>query len=203
MAWEFDPMPFVNARYSEMPMLLRFAAANLREAKNWQRKLRQTLTKLLGGFPKERCPLDPKVLDVKELTTRTDDDRLVPYRRETITFQSRHGLTVFGYFLKPISDNERLPVVICLPGHGRGVDDIVGINEDGSLREKWGGYQRDFALQCVANGFAALAIEQLGFGHRREENAGDKVQECHLVNPLPAQRCFWARRWWLGEFGMS
>lgn len=81
-------------------------------------------------------PLDPKVLDVKELTTRTDDDRLVPYRRETITFQSRHGLTVLGYFLKPISDNERLGRD--LPsGHGRGVDDIVGINEDGSLREKW------------------------------------------------------------------
>jgi dienelactone hydrolase len=71
--------------------------------------------------------------------------------------------------------------VICLPGHGRGVDDIVGINEDGSLRERWEGYQRDFALQCVANGFAALAIEQLGFGHRREENArrqGAGVSSC-------------------------
>jgi dienelactone hydrolase len=181
MAWEFDPMPFVNARYDEMPMLLRFAATNLKEAKKWQRKLRQTLTKLLGGFPKERCPLEPKVLEIKELTTRTDDDRLIPYRRETITFQSRHGLTVFGYFLKPISDNEKIPVVICLPGHGRGVDDIVGINEDGSLRERWEGYQRDFALQCVANGFAALAIEQLGFGHRREENArrqGAGVSSC-------------------------
>lgn len=181
MVWEFDPMTFVNACYDRMPMQLRFNARNMKEALRWQRRLRQTLVKLLGGFPKERCPLEPQVLEVKDLTIRSDNDELVPYRRETITFQSRENLKVFGYFLKPISDSEKLPVVICLPGHGRGVDDIVGINEDGSLRERWGGYQRDFALQCVANGFAALAIEQLGFGHRREEKArrqGASVSSC-------------------------
>ncbi|MFN3422441.1 MAG: alpha/beta hydrolase family protein, partial [Armatimonadota bacterium] len=126
MAWEFDPMPYVNARYGEMPMKLKFAATDLKEARKWQQKLRRTLTELLGGFPKEKCPLEPKVLEVRELTTRTDNDQVIPYRRETIAFQSRPGLIVFGYFLKPLSDNEKLPVVICLPGHGRGVDDIVG-----------------------------------------------------------------------------
>ena len=184
MRWEFDPMPYANFRYSEMPLQLRFKATNLKEARQWQRKLKRTLTKLLGGFPRERCPLQPQVLWVRELATHTDANHVVPYQRETLTFQSRHGLTVFGYFLKPLSNNGKLPVVICLPGHGRGVDDIVGINEDGSLREKWEGYQRDFALQCVANGFAAFAIEQLGFGHRREENARRQGPGASSCQPL-------------------
>ncbi len=181
---EFDPMPFALAQYAAMPMALRFAATTRKEARAWQRKLRRTLLRLLGGFPKERCPLEPQVLEVRELTTRTDDDCLIPYRRETVTFQSRPNLTVFGYFLKPLTNGDKLPVVICLPGHGRGVDDIVGINEDASLRERWGGYQRDFALQCVAHGFAALAIEQLGFGHRREERARQKGADVSSCQPL-------------------
>ncbi len=184
MEWEFDPMLHLYARYAEMPLALRFGATSSKEARSWQQRLRRTLKKLLGGFPKERCPLNPQVLEVRTLTTRTDNDRVVPYHRETLTFQSREGLTVFGYFLKPLPDATKLPVVICLPGHGRGVDDIVGINEDGSLRERWEGYQRDFALQCVAHGFAALAIEQLGFGHRREEKARQQGAGASSCQPL-------------------
>ena len=64
-----------------------------------------------------------------------------------------------------------VPSSLCLHGHGRGVDDIVGIEEDGTMRSEYGGYQNDFALQCVDHGYAALAIEQFGFGHRRDEAA--------------------------------
>lgn len=184
MAWEFDPMPYAQVRYEETERKLAFRAKTVSEARSWQRKLRQTLTNLLGGFPKERFPLDPKSLEVQELTTQTNDGRIVAYRREAITFQSRPKLTVFGYFLKPLHDTDKLPVVICLPGHGLGVDDIVGINEDGSLRKEWGGYQRDFALQCVANGFGALAIEQLGFGHRRGEEARKSGAGASSCQPL-------------------
>jgi hypothetical protein len=61
--------------------------------------------------------------------------------------------------------------MICLPGHGRGVDDIVGIDEKGQDRTDKAGYQHDFALQVVEHGMAAVAIEQLGFGCRRDEKA--------------------------------
>lgn len=181
---EFDPTPFALARYAEVQQRLAFRARNLRDAKAWQHKLRRTLTRLLGGFPQTPCPLRPQVLEVLELVTRTDDGQSVRYRRETLTFQSRPNLAVFGYFLSPLPDGDKLPVVICLPGHGRGVDDIVGINEDGSLRERWDGYQRDFALQCVAHGFAALAIEQLGFGHRRDEAARQRGPTVSSCQPL-------------------
>ena len=57
--------------------------------------------------------------------------------------------------------------VICIPGHGRGVDDIVGIDENGKDRTGKPGYQHDFAIQAVEHGLAAVAIEPMAFGHRR------------------------------------
>ncbi len=39
------------------------------------------------------------------------------------------------------------------------------------MRKELGGYQMDFALQCVKHGYAALAIEQFGFGRRRDQRA--------------------------------
>jgi hypothetical protein len=58
--------------------------------------------------------------------------------------------------------------MICLPGHGRGVDDIVGVDDRGGNRTDKDGYQRDFAIQCVEHGMAAVAIEQMAFGCRRD-----------------------------------
>ena len=91
-------------------------------------------------------------------------------------FQSRPHANIFGYFLspKPLDSSTPNPTILCLAGHGRGVDDIVGIEEDGTLRSEYGGYQNDFALQCVANGYTVLAIEQFGFGHRRDPIAHEK-----------------------------
>jgi hypothetical protein len=58
--------------------------------------------------------------------------------------------------------------MICLPGHGRGVDDIVGIDDKGHDRSDKSGYQHDFAIQVVEAGMAAVAIEPMAFGCRRD-----------------------------------
>lgn len=171
---QFDTLAFTHDIYAKNKPELAFDAENLTEAQAWQIKLRRKLIQLLGGFPKERCELKAEIVGTADFPA---------YTRQTVSFQSRKNpdLSVFGYFLLPKSPNSvsipetlsltPLPVVICLPGHGRGVDDIVGINEDGSQRKEYGGYQNDFALQCVDNGLAALAIEQFAFGHRRDERA--------------------------------
>lgn len=159
---QFDTLAFTHDIYAKNKPELAFDAKSLTEAQAWQIKLRRKLIQLLGGFPKERCELKAEIVGTADFPT---------YTRQTVSFQSRKNLSVFGYFLLPKEANLPLPVVICLPGHGRGVDDIVGINEDGSQRQEYGGYQNDFALQCVDNGLAALAIEQFAFGHRRDERA--------------------------------
>jgi hypothetical protein len=58
--------------------------------------------------------------------------------------------------------------MICIPGHGRGVDDLVGIDDQGRDRTDKSGYQHDFAIQMAEAGIAAVAIEPMGFGCRRD-----------------------------------
>ena len=157
-----DSLVFSQDLYCRNRPALGFSATNKEDAGLWQRRLRRKLVQLLGGFPQQKCALRPCVLKSKTFPG---------YRREEVIFESRDNLSVFAYFLVPAGFTPPGPVVICLPGHGRGCDEIVGIEEDGTQRAEYGGYQNDFALQCVGNGFAALAVEQLAFGRRRDETA--------------------------------
>lgn len=154
----FDSLAWTRKRYEEMPRRLAFRARNRREALAWQRRLRAKLVDLLGGFP-PRTPLRPQVLEKREFGAFT---------RESVIFESRPGLGVFGYFLLPRDRPHPRPALICVPGHGRGADDIAGIDEKGQERDRKGPYQYDFAVQAAERGFAAFAIEPLGFGCRRD-----------------------------------
>ena len=162
MAQQLDTLDFSLASYADSERTLAFHASGRAEAEAWQRELRSSLVDLIGGFPAEPCPLLPRVTERVEFRT---------YTRETVYFQSRPDSTVVGYLLTPKPLRAPAPAVLCLHGHGRGVDDIVGIREDGTMRSRRGGYQKDFALQCVRRGYVVLAIEQLGFGHRRDAAA--------------------------------
>ena len=116
----------------------------------------------LGGW--ERPPLEPALVETRQLDG---------YRRESVTFTTRPGLRAFGYFLVPDDCSPGRPAVLCLPGHGRGVDSIVGIAPDGSQRplDRPDEYAQDFALQCVAHGYPTFALELPGFGRRRDAEA--------------------------------
>ncbi len=164
---ERDTLAFTHQLYTETPRQLAFQATTIAEAEAWQVELRAKLRELVGGFPEDKCDLQPEVLETREFPS---------YIRETVQFKSRPHSVIFGYFLSPKHFNSSTlnPTILCLAGHGRGVDDIVGIEEDGSMRAEWGGYQNDFALQCLAQGYSVLAIEQFGFGHRRDAVAHQK-----------------------------
>ena len=157
-----DSLEYSVARCEKIVPAMTFNASSRAEAVAWQRNLRRKLFQLLGNLPAQREPLRARVLRTEQMDG---------YRREQILFWSRPELQVFGYLLVPDALRSRGPAMICLPGHGRGVDDIVGIDKEGKQRKRYGGYQNDFALQCVSHGLAALAIEQLGFGHRRDDAA--------------------------------
>ena len=159
---KLDSLGFSLDVYGETPRSLAFEASTASEAESWQDTLRARLVDLLGGFPADPCELSPRVV-------ATDEYR--SYTRETVLFNSRSNMSVFAYFLVPKGLERPLPAILCLHGHGRGVDEIVGIRRDGEMRARLGGYQKDFALQCVRRGYAVLAIEQLGFGHRRDDAA--------------------------------
>jgi dienelactone hydrolase len=155
----FDPVEYSHGLYATAPRRLRFDASTRAQAEKWQKTLRSKLTDLMGGFPSARPPLRAATLE-----TRT----FPGYTREKIVFDSQPGMTVLAYLLLPAKALRPTPVMICVPGHGRGVDDIVGIDDKGWDRTDKAGYQHDFAIQVAEAGIAALAIEPFGFGCRRD-----------------------------------
>jgi dienelactone hydrolase len=155
----FDPVAYARDTYASAPRRLRFQAGSRADAERWQKALHARLSELLGGFPADRTPLRPASLE-----TRT----FPRYTREKVVFDSRPGVSVLAYLLLPAQARRPMPVVVCIPGHGRGVDDIVGIDEHGGERTDKSGYQHDFAIQAAEAGLAALAIEPMGFGCRRD-----------------------------------
>jgi dienelactone hydrolase len=158
----FDPVAFTLDLYERAPRALQFRASQAPtpgQAETWQAALRERVIELIGGFPATKVALRPSVLE-----TRT----FPGYRREKIVFESRPGVTVLAYLLLPDKRRTPSPTMICVPGHGRGVDDIVGIDEKGADRTDKTGYQHDFAIQVAEAGMAAVAIEPMGFGCRRD-----------------------------------
>jgi len=155
----FDPVAYTHDLFAAAPRQLRFLARTRGEAEAWQKTLRAKLTELIGGFPAARSPLRPVTLETR---------RFAGYTREKIVFDSRPGVSVLGYLLFPEKAPRPAPLMICVPGHGRGVDDIVGIDEQGGDRTDKAGYQHDFAIQVAEAGIAAMAIEPMGFGCRRD-----------------------------------
>jgi dienelactone hydrolase len=159
-AKNFDPVAFTQTLYESAPLKMTFQAKTRKQAEVWQARLRPKVAELVGGFPAQKPALESQTLEVRDFPG---------YRREKVVFQGRPGSWVLGYLLTPKAGKAPHATVICVPGHGRGVDDIVGIDDKGQDRAKHDGYQFDFAIQATEHGMAALAIEPMGFGCRRDD----------------------------------
>ena len=160
---QLDSRDFSLAVYDAIRPSLSFNATSPTAAQRWRWRARRKLEELLGGLPAEKVALRAETLETKDFGT---------YTRERVVFQTREHLSAIGYLLLPKEGKRPLPAVVCLPGHGRGADDVVGIEADGTQRTTRGtGYAKDYALQCVEHGYATFALEQLGFGARRDEAA--------------------------------
>jgi len=155
----FDPVAYSRELFAAAPRQLRFQARTRAEAEAWHTRLHNKLTELIGGFPTERSPLRAAIVETRDFPA---------FRREKIVFDGRPGVTVLAYVLIPPQARTPVATMICVPGHGRGVDDIVGIDEEGRDRTDKAGYQHDFAIQVAEAGMAAVAIEPMGFGCRRD-----------------------------------
>ena len=171
----FDPVAQTREQYAAAERRLRFQARTRADAEAWQKTLHAKVTELVGGFPYERSPLRPTVLETRAFPA---------YRREKIVFDSRPGVSVLAYVLLPSSTKTPAPTMICVPGHGRGVDDIVGIDEQGRDRTDKAGYQHDFAIQVAEAGMAAVAIEPMGFGCRRDPINAQKSLSQKACDPV-------------------
>ena len=135
----------------------------------WQKKAEEKLTELLG-LPYEKC----EPLFDKEYEKELPDCKEIRF-----TFQSEQGEFVNAVMRlpkKPVC--EKPPVMICLQGHSTGMHLSFGIKkyEDDKVDAESG--DRDFALQCIKEGFAAVAIDQRCFGER----GGTPRPDCYVAS---------------------
>jgi len=170
----FDPIAYTLKLHDEAPLRLTFRAADRKQALAWQKQLRPKIVELIGGFPEKHTPLAAQTIEVKEYPG---------YRREKFVFQSRPGVGVLGYLLTPTAGKPPYAAVICIPGHGRGVDDLVGIDEKGQDRTVKVPYQYDYAVQVAEHGMAAVAIEPMSFGCRRDAKTIARSLDASVCQP--------------------
>ena len=173
---------FVTARraYCAATPTGALAFASGRDFTPWQTALRQRLGEILSLGVAEG-PLD----SVIERDSDHED-----YTMNRVRFTAEPGEHVSGYLLRPKRVTTPLPVMICLQGHSPGVHISIGRAQNAADRAAIGG-GRDIALQAVKNGWAALAIEQRGFGQRAQPGVkcnDAALRALHQGRPLTGQR---------------
>jgi dienelactone hydrolase len=116
-----------------------------------------------------------------------------------VTFRAEAGADVLAYVCLPKGVAPPYRFFICLQGHSTGMHvSIAAPREDDGASGKDEG-DRDFGLECMRRGLAALCIEQRSFGERREKmQKAVSPHGCHdatmqglmLGRTLIAQRVF-------------
>jgi len=139
---------------------LAFRATSAVEWRAWRTELTERLTSLLGGFPDHRHPLNAIV------TERVEEDAFV---RERVVFESEPGVEVPAHVLLPrgTTPGRALPAVLCLHGHGRGKDDVVGLTATPKERQqRIRTLNYDFGRRFTERGYVVLAPDARPFGER-------------------------------------
>ena len=155
-----------------------------------QAVIREKLTDLLGNIP-ERVPLDPIV----EETVEHD-----AYTERRISFAVEPEVRAVCLLCIPKLGKKKYPLAVCLQGHGKGMHVSLGRRKYESEKPDTG--DRDVAIQALKRGYAAIALDQRGFGERRTEvempigkDGGPKCQVT-AMNALMLGRTLIGERCW-------
>lgn len=126
---------------------------------SWQRKLRRKLKQLSGFISPEPIPLNARSLWKIEHKLGTI---------EKIAFTSEPYSDVLAYVSLPSNAKPPYTCMITLQGHSGGMHNCIARDREDETKVIKIEGDRDFALQCMQNGLAAISIEQRSFGLRRE-----------------------------------
>jgi hypothetical protein len=165
----FAPETCHYALLENAPRTLAFSPAV--EYPAWRAQVDATLRQLAGVMP-EPVPLDIRV----EYELRHEE-----YTERRIIFSSEPYADVPCHLLLPNTKRGPYPVVICVQGHSTGMHISLGRPKfPGDAESIAGG--RDFAVQAVREGYAALALEQRCFGEREDRRPAERRSldnRCH------------------------
>ena len=152
---------------------------------SWQKAAREKLIQLLGLDRFE------KVQDEMQIEVTEETGEMTKLR---FTFQSEEGYRVPCCLLLP-RGIEKPPVMICLQGHTTGMHISLGIEkfpkDVGTIFVN----DRDFCLQAVKQGFAAIALEQRNFGEQGGTAEGPQCRESSMTALLMGRTTIGERVW--------
>lgn len=129
------------------------------DVRGWQRRLRHALRRLVGDMPGERSELRSRRLWRRGHSLGTI---------EKIVFTSERRADVTAYVCLPKDAKPPYAFMICLQGHTSGMHHSIKVERDDETKPYKTEGDRDFGLECMRRGVAALCLEQRSFGERRE-----------------------------------
>lgn len=136
-----------------------FRYADVMKHSRWENAARAGLIRQLGIAEKlaaPRVPLAPKIIWTRKVPNGTITK---------LQLQSEKDYVMPVYLCLP-NGKGPFPVWICVQGHGTGMHASISVKWQDEKSFKYDGGDRDFALQCLEKGYAALCIEQRAFGEK-------------------------------------
>ena len=152
----FNLRPYLDGQYEAAPRAMALSPDG--DLPSAQAKLRQAFSEVLNlRLYGPRGAVAATVLETADCGD---------YTRTKLALTIAPSLTVPLYILRPAASAGKLPAVLALNGHGRGVCDILGI-DDVFGRPEGRDYQKQFAVELVKRGMLVAAPEIIGFGESR------------------------------------
>jgi dienelactone hydrolase len=155
-----NPDVWMQYLYDTSPRSLGFDESAVDDFVGWRQRFLEALAAGMGGMPSFDVPLQPEI---------TDSFKEEGYTRHRLLVQSEPAMNVPSWLLVPddIAADERRPAILALHGHGKGRDEVVGLDGgDAETAEHIRAINYDYALQFVREGYVVIAPDHRGFGER-------------------------------------
>lgn len=151
-----DFREYLLRRHATIGRQQRFRGTTREAFEAWQPQARAVLARVLR-MPEElgEPELVREVLDpaVQPWAGSHPDER---FRVERVCYQSMPGVRVPAFLLIPAHLTKPAPAILCPPGHGRGMNQVVFEQ----------GIYKQYPCELARRGFVVLVPEHLGFGER-------------------------------------
>ena len=170
----FDPVAYTLNAHDAAALSLTFRATDRQRRKRGSSSFGPRSRNCWETFPRSGLPA---AADARS-------QRLPWLPAREVCFRKPAGRRGAGLSADAEGGQGALAAVVCVPGHGRGVDDIVGIDDKGQDRTVKVGYAYDYAIQVVEHGMAAVAIEPMAFGCRRDARTKAHSLETSACQPV-------------------
>jgi len=148
----------------------RFSGKSRSDWQTWRQQLLPAVKASLGTMP-QKVPLNP------EIQAEWQDDGLIKQR---VILDVEEDLSVAALVFRPAKAKGKLPAILACHGHGPfGKQAIMGDRSTAELRANIEQHNYDYGLQMAKAGYAVIAIDWRGFGHRDDRRKPNWTENMH------------------------